>query len=182
MTDTTQFPTPGGAPPMPPPAAAVPPPAPPAPGAPPSYPVEPAAAPQKGRRWLMPVLIGFIALLLGVGIGFAASQPSKSSLQDEKKAAQEQVVSLQAQVDQLGTSVGSAQSARTTCQKAAADAKDLADQYENFLGDFFEYWGTASGSAAEASWMEHMNTQGDQMSAQRDAVEAELTACTSALG
>jgi hypothetical protein len=182
MTDTTQYPPPRGVQPPTAPSAAVPPPAPPSPGAPPSYPVEPAAAPKKGNRWLMPLVIGFVAVIVGIGIGFAASQPSKNSLQDDKKAAQAQVSSLQTQVDQLNSSVGAAQTARTTCQKAAADAKDLADQYDNFLGDFFEYLSTATGSAAEASWIEHMNTQQVQMAAQKDAVSSELSACTTALG
>lgn len=149
----------------------------------PTYPVEPAAPePRKGRRWLMPVLVGFGALVVGAGIGVAASQPSINNVKDEKAVLVVERDEAAAQADQLQATLDSSQEARDTCRQATADAKDLLDQQSNFADDYAAYWATEVGSAAEATWMEHMNEQQAQMERQLVLVQSEIADCQSAIG
>lgn len=179
MTDV-QYTTPGVGITTDPPS--VPPPVPPA-AAPPNYPVEPVAPePKKGHRWLMPLVVGFVALLIGAGIGFAASQPSVSSLKDEKATLQGEKASAQAQADQLQATLAATQGVRDTCKQATTDAKDLLDQQANFQADFAAYWASPVGSAAEATWVEHMNEQQFLMEQQLVLVQSEIADCQSAIG
>jgi hypothetical protein len=172
--------TPGlGPPPVPPPA---PPPAPPA-MTPPAYPVEAAAPePKKGRRWLMPLAVGFAALVVGAGIGVAASQPSMSSLKDDKAALQADVDSARADADQVRATLTATQSVRDTCRQATKDAKDLLDQQANFQSDFEAWYATAVGSAAEATWEQHMAEQQFLMQQQLVLVQSEIADCQAAIG
>lgn len=171
----TQNPTgPFGAPtPGPPPAMATP---------PPTYPVPPTREPSgQGRRWLVPLLVGLVALVVGAGIGYAASIPGTNSTRDDRTAALAQVRDLQTKVNDLQSSVGANQTARDTCTKAATDASDLVDQYDNFLSDFQNYLATEPGSAAEAQWIQHMDDQWARMEQQYDTVKAELQDCKAAV-
>jgi uncharacterized membrane-anchored protein YhcB (DUF1043 family) len=155
---------------------------PPPPQAPQQYAPQQYSAPPRNRSGLWIGLAAVIALLVGLGVGVAVAQPSKNDVASQRNEARAQVADLQ---KQLTTSQGNATTssgARDKCSKAATDAKDLIAQHENLWSDFDTFMGTPSNSAAEAEMIQHMNTQQQTMTAQRDVVNEELAACRSALG
>ena len=161
-----------------PPSGAVPPP----PQTPQQYAPQYIAPPPRNRTGLWIGLAAVIALLVGLGVGVAVAQPSKNDVASQRNEARAQVADLQ---KQLTTSQGNATTssgARDKCSKAATDAKDLIAQHENLWRDFDTYMGTPSNSAAEAEMVQHMNTQQQTMTAQRDIVNEELSACRNAVG
>jgi cytoskeletal protein RodZ len=156
-------------------------------GGQPQYPMSPEPAKRGFGVWI--AVAAVIALLIGLGVGFVAAQPSKNDVTKQKNAAQLQVTQLQQDLATAQSSLTTAQNsstanatARTTCSKAATDARDLIAQHENLWQDFSDYLAAPYGSAAEAQIQSHMSDQQQTMTAQRDVVNAEISACTAALG
>jgi len=162
-----------------PPGGAVPPP----PQAPQQFPQQQySAPPPRNRAGMWIALAAVIALVVGVGVGMLAAQPSKNDVADQRDAARSQATELQKELSASQSSSSASSGARDKCSKAATDAKDLIVQHENLWSDFDTFMGTPSNSAAEAEMIQHMNTQQQTMTAQRDVVNEELAACRSALG
>lgn len=162
-----------------PPSGAVPPP----PQAPQQYaPQQYSAPPPQSRSGLWIGLAAVIALLVGLGVGVAVAQPSKNDVASQRNEARAQVADLQKQLTTAQGNATTSSGARDKCSKAATDAKDLIAQHENLWSDFDTFMGTPSDSAAEAEMMQHMNTQQQTMTAQRDIVNEELSACRNAVG
>jgi predicted membrane-bound mannosyltransferase len=165
------------------------PPVPPAPFAP--FAQAPAPAPAEPRKrsmapWI--VMVAVFALLIGAGIGFAASQPSKNDMKTQRDSAQAQVTQIQGQVTQLEGEVASqkdaaasATSARDECSKAAVDASDLIGQDRNLLQDISQLIGMTPGTPEEVALEQHMNTQAESMDAQSKVVTQELASCKAAV-
>jgi uncharacterized membrane-anchored protein YhcB (DUF1043 family) len=162
-----------------PPGGAVPPP----PQAPQQFPQQQySAPPPRNRAGMWIALAAVIALVVGVGVGMLAAQPSKNDVADQRDAARSQATELQKELSASQSSSSASSGARDKCSKAATDAKDLIIQHENLWSDFDTYMGTPSNSAAEEEMVQHMNTQQQTMTAQRDVVNEELSACRNALG
>lgn len=162
-----------------PPSGAVPPP----PQAPQQYAQQQySPPPPRNRAGMWIALAAVIALVVGVGVGVLAAQPSKNDVADQRDAARSQATELQKELSASQSSSSASSGARDKCSKAATDAKDLIVQHENLWSDFDTYMGTPSDSAAEAEMIQHMNTQQQTMTAQRDVVNEELAACRNALG
>ena len=161
-----------------PPSAGVPPP----PQAPQQYAPQQYSAPPRNRSGLWIGLAAVIALLVGLGVGVAVAQPSKNDVASQRNEARAQVADLQKQLTTSQCNATTSSGARDKCSKAATDAKDLIAQHENLWSDFDTFMGTPSDSAAEAEMMQHMNTQQQTMTAQRDIVNEELSACRNAVG
>jgi predicted membrane-bound mannosyltransferase len=134
------------------------------------------------------VMVAVFALLIGAGIGFAASQPSKNDMKTQRDSAQAQVTQIQGQVTQLEGEVASqkdaaasATSARDECSKAAVDASDLIGQDRNLLQDISQLIGMTPGTPEEVALEQHMNTQAESMDAQSKVVTQELASCKAAV-
>ena len=153
---------------------------------PPPWPTPEASAP-KGHAGLLVAGIAVLALLLGAVVGYVVGVPQRNSLKDDKAAVeaqltdtQRQLASAQSELDttksQLGTATTGA-AAKGVCLKAATDANDLLDQWENWLNDFVTYMQSPAGSAAEAQIQTHMTDQEGQMTQQTQVVRLELLDC-----
>lgn len=177
----------------------------PQPGAPTSWPPYVAPEPTPARRgpsWLIVALFAVFALLIGAGIGYAASIPQQRTLEDEKAAVETARSQLQTDVDNARkdlestrkelagikedlsgarADVESESAAKDVCETAATDASDLIAEWENFMGDLQEFMAAPAGSAAEAELRTHMTSQLDRMAEQSILVEDELSACRQAV-
>ena len=169
-------------------------PVPPAPGATPpgtpGPPPTPAAAsrpePAPGRTRLWPVLLAaVVALLIGVGIGYAASIPATNSVEDDKQALEDRNGELKKQVAQMQDDLElstEGSEAKDICVQAATDAGDYITQDDNWHQDFTAYMASEVGSAAEAELETHMIDQEQKMQEQYETVQQELDNCSEALG
>lgn len=171
---------------------------PPAGAMPPYVPLEAPPA-KRGVSGLIVAIIAVFALLIGAGIGYAASIPQRSTLQDEKAAVETAKANLQsdldgvrkdldatkADLDSTKSKLAGAQkaaAAKDTCSKAAADAGDLIAEFENLLDDFVTGGEAAAGSAERAAVQTHVTEQLQRMKSQAGIVDDELTACEAAVG
>ena len=137
--------------------------------------------PAKRRFGLWIAVAAVLALIVGVGVGFAAAQPSKNDAIEQRDAAEAQVTQSQQDLETAQANVAADDAAHIKCEKAATDAKDLIAQHENLWADFATYMSTPVGSAAEAQIRSHMDEQQQTMMAQRDVVDADLEACVAAI-
>ena len=173
MSDTSSVPPSGATPPPPPPPSQV------APAPAPQYGAPP---PRSSRTGLWIAVAAVVALIVGLGVGVAAAQPSKNDAVEQRDAARVEVTDLQRELDVTRSNASASSGARDRCSKAATDAKDLISQWENFWNDYRAWLQTTVDSAAEAEMEAHMTSQAATMDAQRDVVNEELSDCRSAVG
>ena len=134
------------------------------------------------------ILSVVMALVVGLGVGYATSVPQQNSLKDARDKARVELTKAKSNLATANNDLAATKSnaakmsaARDTCKTAATDARDLIGQWENFMADLQSYFSSPVGSAAEASVSAHMNDQANKMGDQSRTVERETTACEAAI-
>ena len=185
----------------------------------PPAPTTPARPGETKSPWRKAALFSAIALLAGVGIGFASGIPGKNSLTDQRNTARAEVTKLTTDLKSAKatlttanttlaatkTTLAQAQTSldanekllatanadlttakvdlvavtqtRDACALAVTAGSDLVAQWSNILDDFWNWYYTDYGSAAEASMIAHINEQIPKMDAQQVSFDRLATTC-----
>ncbi len=167
---------------------------------PPTLPAAPPAVPKRGR-YIM-IIVAIVALLVGIGSGFALGLPARNDLTDQKHAAVQQrdaakaslakasasvktanarITALQSQLARATSDAQRVSSAAQSCKTAAVDAGDLEAQWQNLFFEDFQQLSDLSNAGQDTSALEaHIRAQLDSMQAQARTVADETTACRTA--
>jgi hypothetical protein len=150
---------------------------------PPTVPFEPSAyaapndSPAAGgrRRWI--AIAAIVALLAGVGVGYAAAQPSKHDVAEQRTRLQSQLDPLQRDLANAQAATASASSERDTCADAVTGAKDLIGKQADLWTLIDAYETSAVGSPEETQLLDQIDAAHTNVIAETAVVMLKIGAC-----